>query len=112
MQLRSARRILKYLLFVFLANVCLFVTAAVVFAAHCRPAKTHFQPHLSTSKQDPAITALPGYVRPEDDTFLTYPEWYIVWSYQEKADFQQNHLPSGFPFFGAVRQYWSSYCCI
>jgi len=25
-------------------------------------------------------------------------KWFIVWSYTEKADFQQRHLPSGFPF--------------
>jgi hypothetical protein len=52
------------------------------------------------------------YARPEDDTYLSYPEWYIVWSYQEKADLQRTSLPSSFPFFAAVRQYWSSYCCI
>ena len=52
------------------------------------------------------------YARPEDDAFLGYPEWYIVWSYQEKADFQEKALPSGFPYFAAVRQYWNSYCCI
>jgi len=59
-----------------------------------------------------AVAGIGGYSRPEDDTYLSYPEWYIVWSYQEKADFQQNNLPSGFPYFGAMRQYWKSYCCI
>src|SRR2546422_9991778 len=56
--------------------------------------------------------AIKDYSRPEDDTYLSYPEWYIVWSYQEKADFQEKHLPSGFPYLGAVSQYWNSYCCI
>lgn len=65
------------------------------------------------SWQRRAVTDLiRDYTRPEDDTFLSYPEWYIVWSYQEKADHQQTHLPSGFPYFGAVQQYWGSYCCI
>jgi hypothetical protein len=60
-----------------------------------------------------AVTAgIKDYSRPEDDTYLSYPEWYIVWSYQEKADFQEKQLPSGFPYFAAVQQYWSSYCCI
>ena len=58
------------------------------------------------------VAGIPNYSRPEDDTYLGFPEWYIVWSYQEKADFQEKELPSGFPYFGAVRQYWSSYCCI
>ncbi|MGD0467155.1 MAG: hypothetical protein ABSA54_02145 [Terriglobales bacterium] len=59
-----------------------------------------------------AVAGIKDYSRPEDDAYLSYPEWYIVWSYQEKADFQENRLPSGFPYFGAVRQYWKGYCCI
>jgi len=58
------------------------------------------------------VAGIKDYSRPEDDTYLSYPEWYIVWSYQEKADFQAHQLPSGFPYFGAVREYWKSYCCI
>ncbi len=59
-----------------------------------------------------STAGIKDYGRPEDDTYLSYPEWYIVWSYQEKADFQEKNLPSGFPYFGAVLQYWGSYCCI
>ena len=55
---------------------------------------------------------LPDYARPEADTYLSYPEWYIVWSYQEKAAYQATHLPSGFPYFGAIGQYWSAYCAM
>jgi hypothetical protein len=69
-------------------------------------------PVPSPSNRKAATAGIPGYARPEDDTLLSYPEWYIVWSYQEKADYQQTHLPSGFPYFAAARQYWSSYCCI
>ena len=74
---------------------------------HCSTARGRFQPTASTS----AGSGIPGYARPEDDTFLTYAEWYIVWSYQEKAAWQQVRLPSGFPYFSAIRQYWSGYCC-
>ena len=59
-----------------------------------------------------ATAGINGYSRPEDDTYLSYPEWYIVWSYQEKADYQEKNLPSGFPYFHSMRQYWNSYCCI
>ncbi len=46
------------------------------------------------------------------DTFYTYPEWYIVWSYQSKADYQRNHLPSGYSYFGDIGQFWQAYCCV
>ena len=63
----------------------------------------------ATQRRTAVTAGIADYARPEDETYLSYPEWYIVWSYQEKADFQEKNLPSGFPFFGAVRQYWGSY---
>lgn len=59
-----------------------------------------------------AVSGIKDYSRPEDDAYLSLPEWYIVWSYQEKADFQKDNLPSRFPYFGEVRQYWGNYCCV
>ena len=52
-----------------------------------------------------------GYARAEDASFLEYAEWYIVWSYREKAAVQQARLPFAFQYFGAIGQYWSGYCC-
>jgi len=43
------------------------------------------------------------------DTFYTFPEWYIVWSYQSKADFQHASLPSGYSYFGDIGQFWQAY---
>jgi len=104
---RRARKILKWILRVGIAAVGLFLVAAIVFELHCSTVRGRFQP------SGPAFAGkdIPGYGRPEDDTFLTYAEWYIVWSYQEKAAWQEAHSPSGFPYFGAIGQYWSGYCC-
>ncbi|MGC2660178.1 MAG: hypothetical protein WA324_19640 [Bryobacteraceae bacterium] len=107
MQFRRARKFLKRLMVTCLAVAGLFGLAVAVFAIHCSTVRGHFQPSPHTS----ADTEIPGYARPEDDTFLTYAEWYIVWSYNEKAAWQQTKLPSGFPYFGAIEQYWSGYCC-
>jgi hypothetical protein len=104
---RRARRVLKRLLLAGIAVLCVFVATAVVFELHCSKVRGNFQPSAPTS----AGGAIAGYARPEDDTFLTYAEWYIVWSYQEKAAWQLGHAPSGFPYFHAIRQYWSGYCC-
>jgi hypothetical protein len=87
----------------------LFLTIAVEIAAGWR---CHLLAEIPTPAKDAALGNSDKYARPEDDTFLSYPEWYIVWSYQEKADLQRTSPPSAFPFFAAVRQYWSSYCCI
>lgn len=92
----------------------LFTTIAVEIAIGwpCHVQGQISQPIPQPQARKTITSTIPGYARPEDDTYLSYPEWYIVWSYQEKADFQQNHLPSGFPYFHAVPQYWGSYFCI
>lgn len=52
---------------------------------------------------------VPGYARSEAFTYLTLPEWFIVYSADEYASFINARRPSGFPYFGSVRQYWSYY---
>ncbi|HLK63377.1 MAG TPA: hypothetical protein VKU19_08055 [Bryobacteraceae bacterium] len=111
MRLPSARKFFRRLFVLLIAGFCLFVIGAVVFTAKCKSVPVAFQPTPETSRHRPETAGIAGYLRGEDETFLTYPEWFIVWSYQEKADFQQNHLPSGFPFFGSIAQYWRGYCC-
>jgi hypothetical protein len=50
--------------------------------------------------------------RPPEDSYFSYPEWYIVWSYEERAQYLPKNLPSGFPYFASIAQYWRSYCFI
>src|SRR4051794_32657208 len=113
MRLPVSRKRLKRALRTVVALLALFVLAAVLFAFHCssRPAprKTISAAALERRK---ITSGIKDYARPEIGTYLSYPEWYIVWSYQEKADFQETRLPTRFPFFGAIKQYWSSYCCV
>jgi len=47
--------------------------------------------------------------RGEEQTFLTYPEWFLVHSPAEYAAYVVDHTPSDFPFWGHIRQLWSSY---
>ncbi|MCB9593012.1 MAG: hypothetical protein H6719_09795 [Sandaracinaceae bacterium] len=47
--------------------------------------------------------------RPPDQTYLTFPEWFLVHSPNELARYTADHSPSGFPFLGHVGQLWSSY---
>ncbi|MBA3532896.1 MAG: hypothetical protein H0T73_13310 [Ardenticatenales bacterium] len=56
-----------------------------------------------------AREGLVDYERPEDQTYLTFPEWYIVYSSDEYAAFIKDNRPSRFPYFGAIRQHWQSY---
>ena len=52
---------------------------------------------------------IPDYARQEDKTYLTLPEWYIVYSTDEYAAFLADRRAGEFPHFKAVGQYWRSY---
>lgn len=86
--------------------------AAVVFSLRCRSSALNFQPSTYSEQHPAEAQGIANYSRPEEDTFYSYPEWYIVWSYQEKADFQRDQLPSGYTYFGDIWQYWRNYCCV
>ena len=57
---------------------------------------------------DPRLTPV-EHQRPPDQTFLTYPEWFLVFGPAEQADFFQGHTATKFPFMSHVRQIWESY---
>jgi hypothetical protein len=72
--------------------------------------------YSSTSRTRPAprapqkiIDTLPGYAREEASTFLTLPEWYIVYNTEEYARFIGEQSPSGFAYAGSISQYWRYY---
>lgn len=54
----------------------------------------------------------PEHRRGEEQTFLTFPEWFLVYSPEEYAAFVRDRPPSDFPFLGHVGQLWSSYLSV
>ncbi len=48
-------------------------------------------------------------IRPADQTFLTFPEWFLVFSPEEQALAFQNRTSTAFPFMAHVAQFWQSY---
>jgi hypothetical protein len=109
---RSPLRRIARFFFACFAVLLIIICMEIAGGWHCALSGQIHAPAPRPAEREAATAGIKDYARPEDDTYLSYPEWYIVWSYQEKADFQQEQLPSGFPYFAAVQQYWSSYCCI
>ncbi|MBO6718745.1 MAG: hypothetical protein JJ913_12375 [Rhizobiaceae bacterium] len=50
-----------------------------------------------------------GYKRAEESTFLTYPEWSIVYAAREYAGSVGRELPSSFPYWAYVGRFWQDY---
>lgn len=48
-------------------------------------------------------------LRPPDQTFLTYPEWFLVFSPAEQADYFKIRTSTTFPYMRHVDQMWGGY---
>jgi hypothetical protein len=48
-------------------------------------------------------------VRPADQTFLTFPEWYLVFSPEEQAHYFKKYTASSFPYMSHTKQIWEGY---
>jgi hypothetical protein len=61
---------------------------------------------------DKVRAEIPGYQRPQESTFLTYPEWAIVYAARDYAGFVAKDQPSGFPYWSYVGRYWQDYATV
>ncbi len=96
-----------------------YVVALVVLALAAPPIAIATQ--CALAKGDPpealddpsavrhAKQAIAGYQRDGASTYLTLPEWYIVYATEEYASALAAEPPSRFPYFNAIVQYWSYY---
>ena len=50
--------------------------------------------------------------REEARTWLTYPEWHIVYSADSFGRFLENSPPSGYSYLRDIRGFWSGYCAV
>lgn len=85
--------------------ILLLVLVPVLYIeAGCRPGGTSGTPYRAMLKgQD---------TRPEMRTWLTYPEWHIVYSADSFGQFLKTKPPSAFPYFRHIGQFWSGFCAL
>ena len=105
--LRCLRRILATIAILIALSV--LVPLAYIEGA-CRPASS------AATTSGPAVT-LPaideqGYRRKENNTFFTFPEWYIVYSFEDFGRFLDRSSESHFNYLGHILGFWRSFCTI
>jgi len=93
---RQRRGLLSRLVRAVLKLVLLMILAAATWSAFFIGTRCY-----SGKATDPSTT--------EASTFLTLPEWYIVYNTEEYARFTGSNAPSGFPYGGSISQYWRYY---
>jgi hypothetical protein len=105
---------LKRLLRILAAIAILIALSVLVPLAYiegtCRPSAT------ATASAAPAVTLPaidePGYRRKENNTFFTFPEWYIVYSFEDFGRFLDRSSESHFDYLGHIFGFWRSFCTI
>ncbi|MBX4201032.1 hypothetical protein KW786_02790 [Candidatus Parcubacteria bacterium] len=93
----------------FLAFVILVIMLAAVIPFHLSGSQCEVLDSIAASKDSINQPGISDYKRPEESTYLTFPEWYIVYSAEEYAHFIKDNPPSHFPYFSSVGQYWCGY---
>lgn len=53
-----------------------------------------------------------GYRRKQNNTFFTFPEWYIVYSFEDFGRFLDRSSESHFDYLGHIFGFWRSFCTI
>lgn len=65
-----------------------------------------------TALADQVRAEIPGYQRPEESTYLTYPEWAIVYAAREYAGFLKTSRESQFPYWSYIGRFWQDYAMV
>lgn len=90
-----------FMLFVLFVLLVALPTTAIP-ATHIEPANDTAGLHVPAPDR-----------RTPDQTFLTFPEWFLVFSPAEYADALHADQPAAdFPFFGHIGQFWKAYAQI
>jgi hypothetical protein len=56
------------------------------------------------------IVSEPGYVRRESDSYLSFPEWHIVYAYDDLAGVLRRGDESDFAYVRQIAEFWHSLC--
>lgn len=105
--LKRLRRIVLTLL----ALIAFAVLAPLVYIeGTCRPASQAASSGTAAIELPPITDT--GYRRPLDNTYFTFPEWYIVYSFEDFGRFLDHSSESQFGYLRHILGFWRSFCTI
>lgn len=101
---RTPRRILNWLLASLLAAAVLMLSPVAYVELACRG--------QSVSQTYQPLIPDPPFQRREANTYLTYPEWHIVFAYDGLAHALKTGDEHNFGYIGSITGFWSSTCAL
>src|SRR5713101_3547751 len=97
------------------ATIAILIALSVIvplafIEGNCRPAAAV----AASSAPGQALPAIneQGYRRKEANTFFTFPEWYIVYSFEDFGHFLDSSSESQFGYLSHILGFWRSFCTI
>jgi hypothetical protein len=105
------RIVRRVLLSTMLASIGMMIAAVSGCVVVSNRAARNFHPvnEPLSPEHNALIDSIPKYRRPESATYLTFPEWYLVFNPQEYAQALAQRPPSQFPYFKSIGQLWTGY---
>lgn len=107
--MRKRRRWLRWLGLLALAGLVVLAIPFAVIEGVCRPEPSAGEAVSSATTFDIADA---GYRRNEANTYFTFPEWYIVYSFEDFGRFLDHGSESGFKYGRHILGFWRSFCTI
>ncbi len=108
---RSFRRIWRMIRIPLILMGLILIIPLIFIAVACGPFSTVTV--QNNNARDPGLAEIwadhEAQLRPEAQTYLTFPEWHVVFSADEYADYVVDHPPSSYPFFQTITQFWQGY---
>jgi len=101
---RRLRRILLWLAAAVVVVLVLSSLPIAVVEARCTGAPAARAPEQALDIR------VPNYRRAEGDSYLTFPEWYIVYAYDDLAGVTRAASESSFDYIDSIRGFWTSLC--
>jgi hypothetical protein len=96
--------------FIYAVGILLAAAAVSVTVTVARVENSCVADLPSTSARSDFAIRDDGYARAQGDSFLTFPEWYIVHAYNDLAGVTERSSESDFHYLSSIRGFWSSLC--
>ena len=98
------------IVFILVLFIGIMIIPLLGLKAVCPLINTASTDHLTLNENSYKNIGISDYNRPEESTYLTFPEWHLVYIPEEYANWLESERPSKFPYFSSMLQFWQGYC--
>lgn len=107
---KNSKKVYKIFIFLILFSLIFLIFLLFLITTGCQLINTLESDYDITNIDKINKNDIEGYNRPEESTYLTFPEWHLVYISDDYTNWIKYNPPSSFPYFSSMKQYWQGYC--